>query len=137
MAGDVEFAFKHALVHDTAFATLPRATRRELHGATARVIEESMEKPVKLAGILAHHWREAGDAPRAIAQFRRSVRRAHDVGEHHGSERPRVCGSEIRRCRTDEVPGSVDHEGRNLDPRKHVGSIHLIAELDVGASGPG
>ncbi len=31
--GDVEFAFKHVLIRDVAYATLPRGLRRELHAA--------------------------------------------------------------------------------------------------------
>src|SRR5207247_8611416 len=37
---DVEFAFKHDLVRDVAYETLPRATRLSLHASTARALEE-------------------------------------------------------------------------------------------------
>jgi class 3 adenylate cyclase/tetratricopeptide (TPR) repeat protein len=63
---DTEFAFKHVLIRDVAYATLPRAQRRELHAATARVIEASIPDPTELAWVLAHHWREAGEPTRAI-----------------------------------------------------------------------
>ena len=66
VAGDMEFAFKHVLIRDVAYATLPRALRRELHAATARVIESSIPDPTELAWVLAHHWREGGEAARAI-----------------------------------------------------------------------
>jgi len=64
--GETEFAFKHALIHDVAYATLPRATRRDLHAATAQVIERSVPDPTELAWLLAHHWREGGESARAI-----------------------------------------------------------------------
>jgi class 3 adenylate cyclase/tetratricopeptide (TPR) repeat protein len=64
--GDVEFAFKHVLIRDVAYATLPKALRRELHASTARVLEESVSDPGELAWILAHHWREGGDRSRAM-----------------------------------------------------------------------
>lgn len=64
--GDTEFAFKHVMIRDIAYATLPRAQRRELHAATARVIEASIPDPSELAWVLAHHWREAGEPTRAI-----------------------------------------------------------------------
>ena len=63
---DTEFAFKHVLIRDVAYATLPRAQRRELHAATARVIEASIPDPTELAWVLAHHWREGGEPDRAI-----------------------------------------------------------------------
>ncbi|MGZ8651468.1 MAG: ATP-binding protein [Actinomycetota bacterium] len=64
--GDVEFAFKHVLIRDVAHATLPRALRRDLHAATARVIEASVPDPTELAWVLAYHWREGGEPARAI-----------------------------------------------------------------------
>lgn len=65
--GDVEFAFKHVLVRDVAYATLPKAVRRDLHGAVAELIESSVPDPTELAWILAHHYREAGRPDRAVA----------------------------------------------------------------------
>jgi class 3 adenylate cyclase/tetratricopeptide (TPR) repeat protein len=64
--GDVEFAFKHVLIRDVAYATLPRGLRRDLHAATARLVEASVPDPTELAWVLAHHWREGGEPARAI-----------------------------------------------------------------------
>jgi predicted ATPase len=36
--GDAEFTFKHMLIRDVAYATLPRGARRERHAAVARYI---------------------------------------------------------------------------------------------------
>jgi len=65
--GDAEFTFKHMLICDVAYATLPRGARRERHAAVARYIEEAGPEQAKdLAWLLAHHWREAGEPRRAI-----------------------------------------------------------------------
>src|SRR5436190_11056643 len=37
--GDREFSFKHMLIHDVAYGTLPRAVRRERHAAVATYVE--------------------------------------------------------------------------------------------------
>ena len=37
--GDVEYQFKHILIHDVAYATLPRSTRRQRHRVVAEYIE--------------------------------------------------------------------------------------------------
>jgi class 3 adenylate cyclase/tetratricopeptide (TPR) repeat protein len=67
LAGDAEFSFRHMLIHDVAYSTVPRARRRELHAAVARYVEEMVEGASDtLAWVLAHHWREAGDGARAI-----------------------------------------------------------------------
>src|SRR4029450_9474146 len=50
-----------------AYATVPRASRRRLHAAVARYVEETLTGAAEtLSTILAHHWREAGEAARAI-----------------------------------------------------------------------
>ena len=63
--GEVEFSFKHDLVLDAAYSTLPRALRRELHAATASVLEALAKNPDEMASILAYHWREGGDLDRS------------------------------------------------------------------------
>jgi tetratricopeptide (TPR) repeat protein len=50
-----------------AYATLPRAARRERHAAVARFIESAAgERIEEAAALLAHHWQEAGDVDQAI-----------------------------------------------------------------------
>jgi class 3 adenylate cyclase len=63
--GDQELIFKHGLVREVAYATLPKAARRERHAVVARFIEQAAGDPTGYAAILAHHWREAGDATNA------------------------------------------------------------------------
>ena len=64
--GDQQFAFKHALIRDVAYQTLPRAARRDRHAAVARYLEESTAGVGQALEALAHHWREAGDDERAV-----------------------------------------------------------------------
>jgi tetratricopeptide (TPR) repeat protein len=67
LVGDAEFTFKHILIREVAYATVPRARRRKAHAAVARYIEETIESSNEtLAPLLAHHWREAGEGSRAI-----------------------------------------------------------------------
>jgi class 3 adenylate cyclase len=66
LEGDEEFVFKHMLIREVAYGTLPRSVRRERHAAVARFIEEAAgERASESATTLAHHWREAGDRDRA------------------------------------------------------------------------
>jgi class 3 adenylate cyclase/tetratricopeptide (TPR) repeat protein len=59
---DREFIFKHVLTREVAYATLPRAARRERHRTIAEYIEAASGDRVRQsASILAHHFREAGD----------------------------------------------------------------------------
>jgi class 3 adenylate cyclase/tetratricopeptide (TPR) repeat protein len=78
IADDVEFVFKHSLIRDTAYATLPRSTRRELHGAAARLIE-SVGSSSELPWLLARHWREAGEPERAMRYYVKAAERTRDA----------------------------------------------------------
>jgi class 3 adenylate cyclase/tetratricopeptide (TPR) repeat protein len=67
LADDAEYLFKHVLTQEVAYATLPRRTRRELHGTVARYLEDALGERVRgTASVLAHHWTEAEDPARAL-----------------------------------------------------------------------
>lgn len=75
--GDMEFTFKHMLIADVAYATLPRGARRERHAAVARYIEEAGPEQAKdLAWLLAHHWAQAGEPAKAIDYLLLAAERA-------------------------------------------------------------
>ena len=59
MAGEREFAFKHALTRDVAYESLPKARRAHLHAAFASWIERVGIGRVEYAPLLAHHYAQA------------------------------------------------------------------------------
>jgi class 3 adenylate cyclase/tetratricopeptide (TPR) repeat protein len=77
--GDSEFSFKHDLVLEGAYSTLPRATRRELHARTAAVLEGLAKQPEEIASILAHHWLQGGDPSSARRYLLTAAARALDA----------------------------------------------------------
>ncbi len=67
LSGDVQFTFKHMLIRDVAYSIIPRAVRRDRHAAVARSIEELHGASADtLSSILAYHWSESDEPPRAI-----------------------------------------------------------------------
>ena len=66
--GDQQFAFKHGLIQDVAYATLPRAARRERHAAVARFLAATTATG-QSHEALAGHWREAGEYRRAVDEL--------------------------------------------------------------------
>jgi class 3 adenylate cyclase/tetratricopeptide (TPR) repeat protein len=65
--GDTQYSFKHILIREVAYGTLPRAARRERHLAVAKYLEDAVgDRLHDLAWALAHHWREAGDDGKAL-----------------------------------------------------------------------
>ena len=67
--GDQQFAFKHGLIRDVAYQTLPRAARRERHAIVAGFLEEAISEVGQSDEALAQHWREAGDHDLAVKHF--------------------------------------------------------------------
>ena len=63
--GEQQFIFKHILIQDIAYATLPRPARRDRHLAVARFLEEKTGQGLAASSALAHHWLQAGDKGRA------------------------------------------------------------------------
>jgi class 3 adenylate cyclase len=59
IAGEHEFAFKHALTREVAYASLPKAKRARLHAGVAAWLERLGEGRDEHALLLAHHYAEA------------------------------------------------------------------------------
>ena len=59
-AGDLSVTFRHALVQDVAYESLPFSRRRRLHDEVAHYLE-TLGGPLDHA-VLVHHYRNAGDA---------------------------------------------------------------------------
>jgi class 3 adenylate cyclase len=66
LRGDHQFSFKHDLIRDVAYATLPRPQRRKRHAQAAAFLEETTAEVPAAASALAQHWREAGEDERAV-----------------------------------------------------------------------
>jgi class 3 adenylate cyclase len=69
LRGDQQFSFKHDLIRDAAYATLPRPQRRKRHAQVAAFLEETTPEIPAAASALAQHWREAGEDRKAADYF--------------------------------------------------------------------
>ena len=69
IAGDHQYSFRHGLMRNVAYATVPRARRRERHAKVARFLEETTTETGESAATLAFHWRAAGESERALPYF--------------------------------------------------------------------
>lgn len=60
IAGQVEYIFKHALVRDVAYASLPKARRARAHADAAAWVEQlAGERLDEFAELVAHHYQMA------------------------------------------------------------------------------
>ncbi len=77
---DAGYTFKHALVQDTAYGSLLRGRRTEIHGQIAQALEAAEAEPE----VNAYHFTEAGATERAIPRWQEAGKRA--LGRSAGAE---------------------------------------------------
>jgi class 3 adenylate cyclase len=66
-AGADRFAFRHILIREVAYGTLPRAERARLHAAAARWLEDRAgDQEEAFAELIAYHYGEAASLMRAL-----------------------------------------------------------------------
>ena len=71
------YTFKHALIQETAYQSLLKRTRQQLHARTAQVLEERFPERVAAGPeVVARHYDQAGLAAHAIAHYQRAGERA-------------------------------------------------------------
>jgi predicted ATPase len=68
-AAETTCQFKHALVEDTAYQSMPRPRRAGLHAAIGAVPERDAETAREDPALIAHHRAEAGMIPQAVRYF--------------------------------------------------------------------
>ena len=64
--GEQQYSFKHGLIREVAYLSLPRDERRRAHRTTAEFLEDGSQRSGDADAVLAYHWREAGDAERSL-----------------------------------------------------------------------
>jgi len=78
---DAEFAFRHGLLRDTAYSTLPPGRRRELHRAAGEAFE-TLWGPVTddRLEVLAHHFALSTCLDKGISYLEMAAERAANLG---------------------------------------------------------
>jgi DNA-binding winged helix-turn-helix (wHTH) protein/predicted ATPase len=93
---DATYLFKHALVQDTAYASLVRSRRQQLHAEIARALEAQF--PDVVAGepeVLAHHFTAAGITEPAVLYWQRAGQQAVDRSAYAEATRHFNAGIEL------------------------------------------
>ena len=74
---DAEYTFKHALVQDTAYGTLLRSRRQQIHARIAATLEDQFpDIVVAQPALLARHCAEAGLAEKAVVYWLKAGQQA-------------------------------------------------------------
>jgi predicted ATPase len=80
---DTVYAFRHALIRDVAYRTLPEPARQSLHEAIAGMLEERWpEVAASAPELLAQHYAAAGQPEPAVDRWLLAGRRASERSAH-------------------------------------------------------
>ena len=72
-----QYLFKHALIQDTAYNSLLKSRRQQLHQQVAQVLEQQFSEMVETQPeLVAHHYTEAGLSAQAIPYWQKAGQRA-------------------------------------------------------------
>ncbi len=73
----VTYLFKHALIQDTAYQSLLKSRRQQIHRQIAQVLEEKFSETKETQPeLVAHHYTEAGLIEQAIPYWQQAGQRA-------------------------------------------------------------
>jgi class 3 adenylate cyclase len=134
LSGEVEYAFKHALVRDVAYAGLSLSRRAEAHAATATWLATlSPERPEELAELVAYHWERALDdgsdlawpeGSADLADIRRRAMQAFRVAADTARKR-----YDLKRAMElqERAIGLASTPGDQAATREELGDIHDTA----------
>jgi predicted ATPase len=77
------YVFKHALIQDTAYASLLKSTRQQYHQRIAQVFESQFPETTEgQPELLAHHYTEAGLTAQAVPYWYKAGQRAIERSAH-------------------------------------------------------
>ena len=105
------YLFKHALIQDTAYQSLLKSRRQQLHRQIAQVLEEQFpDTKATQPELLAHHYTEAGLISQAIPYWSEAGQKASQ----------RFANAE-----------AVNHLTRGLEQLKTIADSHARAQQEL------
>ncbi len=120
----VTYAFKHALVQETAYATLLKSRRQQLHQRIAESLRDRFpERAEREPGIVAHHFTRAGLPNTAIEWWGRAGDRAMQRFANHEAALSYVNGLNLMA----DLAASEERDRRELTFRLALGPALLAA----------
>jgi class 3 adenylate cyclase/tetratricopeptide (TPR) repeat protein len=120
----VTYAFKHALVQETAYATLLKSRRQQLHQRIAESLRDRFpERAEREPGIVAHHFTRAGLPKTAIEWWGHAGARAMQRFANHEAALSYVNGLNLMA----DLPASQERDRQELAFRLALGPALLAA----------
>ncbi len=122
MPPNASYIFKHALIQDTAYETLLRSRRQQIHAQIAQALQTRFPERVdNEPEVLAHHFTRAGLAERAAPYWLQAGQRAVARSANHEAIAHLTKGLEALR----EFPAGGEASSLELDMQISLGSASI------------
>jgi predicted ATPase len=119
------YVFKHALIQDTAYASLLKSTRQQIHQRIAQVLEAQYPDLVATQPeLLAHHLTEAGHHAQAVEYWQRAGERAVARSAHLEAISHCTTGLEVLRT----LPETAERLQQELILQTTLGPAFMITK---------
>ena len=124
------YQFKHALIQETAYASLLRRTRQHYHQHIAQVLEAQFpDTMVTQPELLAHHYTEASRTEQAIPYWQRAGQQASDRSANQEAISHFTTGIALLKT----LPETPEHTQRAITLHLALGSA---LRMTKGAAAP-
>jgi class 3 adenylate cyclase/predicted ATPase len=119
------YIFKHALIQDTAYASLLRSTRQQVHRQLAQLLKASFPETVETQPeLVAYHYAEADDGEQAIAYWQRAGQRALQRLATHEAISHLSAGLEL----LSELSDTPEHMHQELEIQMALGPALMVVK---------
>ena len=123
------YLFKHALIQDTAYQSLLKSRRQQLHQQIAHVLGERFpETKETQPELLAHHYTEAGLITQAIPYWQRAGERAVQHSAHAEAISHLTKGLELLMA----LPDTPERTQQELSLQLALGPVFMVTK-SIGA----
>jgi predicted ATPase len=116
------YLFKHALVQETAYQSLLKSRRQQLHQQVAQVLAEQFPETLETQPeLVAHHYTEAGLAAQAIPYWQRAGQRAVQRSANVEALSHLTQGLEL----LETLPDTPERVQQELTLQLILGALHM------------
>jgi class 3 adenylate cyclase/predicted ATPase len=122
---EATYSFKHALVQDTAYESLLKSRRQQLHTRIAEALEQSfVETAQAQPDLLAHHCTEAGLTEKAVAYWHKAGQQALARSAMTEAVSHLTRGLEL----LERLPEGPERQRHELDLQLALGSVLMATK---------
>ena len=126
---EVQYVFKHALIQDTAYQSLLKSMRQQMHHRIAQVLEERFVETLETQPeLVARHYTEAGRSQQAIPYWQRAGQRALQRSANAEAESHLTTGLAL----LNTLPDSPERAQYELSLHLMLGPV-LMATKNIAA----